>query len=816
MNNENLTLTEYELKEILGKGTFSKVKLGINKITREKVAIKIIDKQFILNKNNYERIKREIYILKKASHPNIIKVFDIKEDIKNYYIIMEYCKYGELLKNIINYKYFDSNLASFYFFQLINGLNYLHLSQIIHRDLKPENILIGDNKILKIIDFGLSNFCSKDDYLSTPCGSPSYAPPEMIVGNKYNGMLGDIWSCGIILYVMLCGYLPFDGKNNNDLFNKIVKCKVNYPKNLDKNAVDLLKNILVANPKKRINLDKIKKHQFYLKGKKIFYEKFPDLINKIENDNNNLIIITKEIKNLYGNSNNDFQNCNKLINSINNNSSNEKGYEFKSFENQKENQPKNNLVHKKNKYKEVKKDSNLYKSNLLIRTKNINYYKKILSDRLNNHKIKNSKHYSSHKIKDKTDDFKNLKNYSSINKSKKNKYIINININNRYNTISKNESTNDTKTIEIKENNAEKKDSKIGYKNSDKFITRYFSNKEQLYEEEKNATNEANKTQKTTKNFGVNDSSTNLKRIKKIYKNEISNFIGGNIQGEKENIFVNKINNSLNPIKKILSSYDLNKGKKRFEEISKNNFDNDYNYIKSNKEIKGKLLLNKCNDLNIHSPQELYNKNNELFFTEKNNYKNLNNKKKSANKFTNRKQKYNLSSNKNYKGGKININVKNKKLNDNNYLLVNKLYKLSSIKKNFNTCNDILNSSKGKEEFKKYIISHNKISKDKLNNQKKYINNIGLKKSLDFSEKRNKHIFKNNSKLLCESENGLNERTNSTNKSINKKLLNTNKSIGKSRILNKNKILNKKENKNITKTKSGNHIYNKNKEKNSN
>ena len=149
-------------------------------------------------------------------------------------------------------------------------------------------------------------------------------------------------------------------------------------------------------------------------------------------------------------------------------------------------------------------------------------------------------------------------------------------------------------------------------------------------------------------------------------------------------------------------------------------------------------------------------------------------------------------------------------------MLVNKLYKLSSIKKNFNTCNDILNSSKGKEEFKKYIISHNKISKDKLNNQKKYINNISLKKSLDFSEKRNKHIFKNNSKLLCESENGLNERTNSTNKSINKKLLNTNKSIGKSRILNKNKILNKKENKNITKTKSGNHIYNKNKEKNSN
>ena len=104
MNKENLTLTEYDIKGVLGKGTFSKVKLGINKITREKVAIKIIDKQLFLNKNNYIRIKREIYILKKASHPNIIKVFDIKEDIKNYYIIMEYCKYGELFKHIINQK----------------------------------------------------------------------------------------------------------------------------------------------------------------------------------------------------------------------------------------------------------------------------------------------------------------------------------------------------------------------------------------------------------------------------------------------------------------------------------------------------------------------------------------------------------------------------------------------------------------------------------------------------------------------------------------------------------------------------------------
>ena len=386
MNNENLTLTEYEIKGILGRGTFSKVKLGINRNTKEKVAIKIIDKQFISNKNNYERIKREILILKKSNHPNIIKVHEIKEDSKNYYFILEYCKYGELFQYIINQKHLDSNLSSFYFFQLINGLNYLHSHQIIHRDLKPENILIGNGKILKIIDFGLSNFSSKDEYLNTPCGSPSYAPPEMILYSKYNGILADIWSCGVILYVMLCGFLPFDGNSNTDLFNKIIKCKVNYPKNMDKNAVDLLKNILIANPDKRYNLDKIRKHIFYLKGKKIFEEKYPDLIDKIESDNsfnNNNEIRISYLKDISVS-----DNFNKSINDNNNNKiSNSR---FKSIENKNVKKIINNFIESnsdKNNI-DIKKDNNLYKSNLILRTKNINYYKKLLSDRIKQIKSK--------------------------------------------------------------------------------------------------------------------------------------------------------------------------------------------------------------------------------------------------------------------------------------------------------------------------------------------------------------------------------------------------------------------------------------------
>ena len=130
MNKENLPLSNYEIKGIIGKGSFSKVKLAINKITKEKVAIKIIDKKFILKKNNSERIKREISILKNTSHQNIIKVIETIEDINKFYFIMEYCQYGELYLQIIDNKRFDENKASFYFYQIINGLNYLHNNKI--------------------------------------------------------------------------------------------------------------------------------------------------------------------------------------------------------------------------------------------------------------------------------------------------------------------------------------------------------------------------------------------------------------------------------------------------------------------------------------------------------------------------------------------------------------------------------------------------------------------------------------------------------------------------------------------------------------
>ena len=276
--NENPNiLSDYDLIETLGAGTFSEVKLGINKITKEKVAIKMLDKDKINNENDLTRLKREIHMLRTFSHINIIKTYEIAENDVNFLIIMEYCKHGELFNQIIEKKKLTEKEASYYYYQLINGLEYIHSNGIVHRDLKPENLLISKGNILKIIDFGLSNFFNGENLLKTPCGSPCYASPEMVSGKKYNGFYIDIWSTGIILYAMLCGFLPFEDNNNVILFQKIQECNFTIPNYVSKICKNLIKSIVVKDPNKRIKISEIKRHPFYLKGKEYFKKIHPEL-----------------------------------------------------------------------------------------------------------------------------------------------------------------------------------------------------------------------------------------------------------------------------------------------------------------------------------------------------------------------------------------------------------------------------------------------------------------------------------------------------------------------------------------------------------
>ena len=273
---------QYLIQKTIGQGTFGKVKLGIYIPTKEKVAIKILEKEKMTEKDDEIRVKREFDMLKEFNHPNVIMVTEIFESVDSFYSVMEFCEGGELFNYIVEKKRIPEDEASFFYYQIISGLEYIHSLGIVHRDLKPENLLLTHDHLIKIIDFGLSNYYKENnsELLITPCGSPCYASPEMVAGKKYDGIKIDIWSTGIILYAMLCGYLPFEDKDNDKLFNKIMECKVIFPHYISNNARDLIKKILVIDPNERISINDIKNHPFYKRGKFLFNEMFT--IKKIQ------------------------------------------------------------------------------------------------------------------------------------------------------------------------------------------------------------------------------------------------------------------------------------------------------------------------------------------------------------------------------------------------------------------------------------------------------------------------------------------------------------------------------------------------------
>ena len=198
------------------------MRIATHIITGEKVAVKMFDKDKISSdESEKKRLEKEIKIIKVIRHRNIVQLYNVFQTSSTIFIVMEHIHGKELFEIIVKKKKLSELESLFYFQQLISGIEYLGKIGIAHRDLKPENLLIDSKKVLKIADFGLSNIYKKNELLSTPCGSPSYAAPEMLSGNKYNGLNADIWSCGIILYTMLCGRLPFEDKDNEKLYEKI-------------------------------------------------------------------------------------------------------------------------------------------------------------------------------------------------------------------------------------------------------------------------------------------------------------------------------------------------------------------------------------------------------------------------------------------------------------------------------------------------------------------------------------------------------------------------------------------------------------------
>lgn len=202
-------------------------------------------------------------------HPHVVQLYEVSyiqiiDTQKQIYCIMEYCGGGDLFEYILKNKKLTEYETCKIFTQIISGLDYIHKKGIAHRDMKPENVLLDYYKNVKIVDFGLSNLYKSGELLKTSCGSLCYAAPEMIIGTRYDGCKADIWSCGVILYTMVCGYFPFDGANKTIIYSKIVGSEFMMPEHLSSDLKDLLRSILHKNPENRISIELMKKHNWFV------------------------------------------------------------------------------------------------------------------------------------------------------------------------------------------------------------------------------------------------------------------------------------------------------------------------------------------------------------------------------------------------------------------------------------------------------------------------------------------------------------------------------------------------------------------------
>eukprot|EP01083_Nonionella_stella_P042487 114722_1 len=253
----------YKFGSTLGVGSFSKVKKAVHEPTGRKVAIKILNRHRLNTMDMGEKVKREIEILRLFSHPHIIRLYEVIETNTDIFVVMEYVAGGELFDYIVSHGRLPEEKARLFFQEIISGVEYCHAHMVVHRDLKPENILLDENNNVKIADFGLSNMMRDGFFLKTSCGSPNYAAPEVISGNLYAGPEVDVWSCGVILYALLCGSLPFDDENIPNLFRKIKGGVYTMPSYLSPGARDLIPQMLGVDPIQRISIAEIRNHPWF-------------------------------------------------------------------------------------------------------------------------------------------------------------------------------------------------------------------------------------------------------------------------------------------------------------------------------------------------------------------------------------------------------------------------------------------------------------------------------------------------------------------------------------------------------------------------
>jgi len=260
----------YTVGEELGRGAFSVVKKAKHKKTGQHVAVKIIEKKFV-EKQDLMLLAREIEIMKRVSHPNVLKLFEVFETDETISLVMELVTGGELFYKIVEKGNYSEKEAANIVKQMIQGVEYLHGEGICHRDLKPENLLCSGEEDqgykpfrVVIADFGLSKAFNSGESLETSCGTPDYVAPEVITAEGQYDKSVDMWSAGVITYVLLCGFSPFLSSTQHGLFDKIVKCEYDFPDpewtNISDSAKDFIRRLLIKEPRDRYTASQCLKH----------------------------------------------------------------------------------------------------------------------------------------------------------------------------------------------------------------------------------------------------------------------------------------------------------------------------------------------------------------------------------------------------------------------------------------------------------------------------------------------------------------------------------------------------------------------------
>ena len=260
---------KYELGKTLGQGNFSKVRHAVDLESNEAWALKIIEKEKVRHDRLEAQLSREIAMMKKVSHENIVRLREVMQTSNYYILVVELVPGGDLLELVQRKQRLTEAEARKYFHELMLGLACCHQNGIAHRDIKLENLLLDQNGVLKIADFGLSNFQpagSTECLMETVCGTPNYVAPEVILGKPYNGFIADIWSCGVVLFALLSGRLPFDEESQPVLFRKIERGDFNMSHKIPETAQDLIRKILVTDPAARYTVEDILGHPWFTEG----------------------------------------------------------------------------------------------------------------------------------------------------------------------------------------------------------------------------------------------------------------------------------------------------------------------------------------------------------------------------------------------------------------------------------------------------------------------------------------------------------------------------------------------------------------------